>query len=288
MNAPLKPQAARDWQAPVTIHPVGVVISDFHDFSQPTSYDSDSVIEFRPDLTEALIGLEHFSHIHILYYQHRRTEWQKAMGLSDNDDQVLTMPLSGEPTCKGIYTTRTPARPSGIGSCVAEVIARDKNRLTVKGLDAFNGTSVLDIKIYIPRYDSFPLADAPLHWCARHGMDVTSRLLHWDTMNVGLTLGLRAGARALRELGITRSEATMAEVCGGHFFAQGIEGTTGCSILRHSMTFEDKSRDMAAWQLKLIAGDKSVTITMNDRLYAGADEVLGLADDILFASVVKA
>ncbi|MGB8600900.1 MAG: TrmO family methyltransferase [Rhizomicrobium sp.] len=278
--------APRSWQDPVTITPVGVVVSDFNDFTQPTNYDSESVIEFRPELTDALIGIEHFSHIHVLYYQHRRLEWQKAMGLSNTDEQVLTMPMSGEPSCKGIYTTRTPARPSGTGSCIVEYVSRDKNRLTVRGLDAFNGTSVLDIKIYIPRYDSFPMADAPLHWCARHDMGVTSRLLHWDTMNVGLTLGLRAGARALRELGISRGQASLATVHGGHFFAQGIEGTTGCSSLRHSMAFEDHSRTMSEWLLKLETSDgHSVSIQLHDRLYAGADEVLSLSDDILFSSV---
>jgi tRNA (adenine37-N6)-methyltransferase len=276
----------QSWQAPVTIKPIGVVVSDFREFNQMTNYDSESVIEIREDLTDALIGLEHFSHMHVMYYQHRRADWQKTMGLSNSDEQVLTMPLSGEPTCKGIYTTRTPARPSGIGSCVVELLRRDKNRLTVRGLDAFDGTSILDIKIYIPRYDSFPLADAPLHWCSRHGMDVTSRLLHWDTMNVGLTLGLRAGSRAMRELGIARGDATHAAVAGGHFFAQGIEGVTGCSVLHDAMEFEDKSRNMGDWVLRLRTANDMAIIRLHDRLYAGADEVLGLADDILFSSVV--
>jgi tRNA (adenine37-N6)-methyltransferase len=276
------------WQDPVTINPIGVVESEFREFIQATNYESESVIAIREDLTDALIGLEHFSHIHVMYYQHRRKDWQKAMGLSQGDEQVLTMPLSGEPTCKGIYTTRTPARPSGIGSCVAELIKREKNRLTVRGLDAFDGTAVLDIKIYIPRYDSFPMADAPLHWCSRHGMDVTSRLLHWDTMNVGLMLGLRAGARAMRELGIARGEAQKATVAGGHFFAQGVEGATGCSVLHRNLEFEDKSRTMGDWLLRLETAGKTATVRLNDRLYAGADEVIAMADDILFADVAVA
>ncbi|MFZ3132631.1 MAG: hypothetical protein WA125_16420, partial [Desulfosporosinus sp.] len=65
-------------------------------------------------------------------------------------------------------------------------------------------------------------------------LSTTSRHLHWETINVGLTLGLRTGAKALQVLGIGRSEAVRAEVIGGHFFAQGIEGATGCS--GHRMT----------------------------------------------------
>ncbi len=276
-----------DWRAPVTITPVGVVESEFKDFSQPTRYDAESVIAIREELADGLIGIEHFSHIHVLYYQHRKKEWQKAMGLSSTDDQVLTMPLAGEPTCKGVWTSRSPARPSGIGSCIVELVRRDKNRLTVKGLDAFDGTAVLDIKIYIPRYDSFPMADAPLHWCARHDIDVTSRLLHWDTMSVGLTLGLRAGQRALKELDLSRCEADHATVVGGQFFAQGVEGVTGCSVLRHNLDFVDKARSIADWSLTLTKGARTVEIRLADRLYAGADEVLSLSDEILFAGVTS-
>lgn len=273
------------WQDSVSIAPIGVVESGFSDFSQPTSYESESTLVIREDLAEGLIGIEHFSHIHVLYFQHRKKDWQKAMGLSQTDEQVLTMPLAGEPTCKGIYTSRSPARPSGIGSCIVELLRRDGNRLLVKGLDAFSGTPLLDIKIYVPRYDSFPMADAPLHWCARHGIDTTSRLLHWDTMNVGLTLGLKVGQRAMKELDLSRGDADHATVTGGQFFAQGVEGITGCSILRHNLEFIDKARSIADWSLVLKKGARQVEIRLADRLYAGADEVLSLPDEQLFTSV---
>jgi len=276
---------SRDWQEPVTIRPIGVVISDFKDFTQPTSYTAESVISIREDLAEALIGLEHFSHIHVMYYQHLRKEWQKHAKWTETDEQILTTPIVGEPTCKGVYTSRAPARPSGIGSCVVELLRREGARLHVRGLDAFDGTSVLDIKIYIPRYDSFPLADAPLHWCNRHGIETTSRMLHWDTMNVGLTLGLRAGQRALRALGLGRSDAKRAVVSGGNFFAQGVEGVTGCSVLDGTMSFTEKMASIGAWSVRLEGGAGAVTVRLHDRLYAGADEVLSVSDDLLFASV---
>lgn len=151
----------------VSIMPIGTVISEFKEFSQRTDYAAQSVIEIREDLTEGLTGLEHFSHLHVIYHQNRRKQWQKHVGWNDSGEQILTMPLMGEPSCKGIYTTRSPARPSGLGSCVVELLHRDRNRLHVRGLDALDGTPVLDIKIYIPRYDCFPFADAPLHWCQK-------------------------------------------------------------------------------------------------------------------------
>lgn len=275
------------WQESVTIRPIGVVESEFRDFPQKTSYEAESVIAIREDLADGLLGLEHFSHIHVLYYQHRRKDWQKHVRWTETEEQILTMPVTGEPTCKGIYTSRSPARPSGIGSCIVELLRRDGNRLHVRGLDAFDGTAVLDIKIYIPRYDSFPLADAPLHWCNRHGLETTSRLLHWDTMNVGLALGMRTGLRAMRELGLGRSDPKHAVVDGGNFFAQGIEGVTGCSVLHATMAFTDRLASIDTWIVRLEAGATAVVLRLHDRLFAGADEVLSVSDDVLFASVER-
>jgi len=274
-----------DWQQAVSIHPIGVVVSEFRDFTQRTNYESESVIQIREDLADGLLGLEHFSHIWVLYHQHRRKEWQRSVGWADSDEQILTMPLIGEPTCKGIYTTRSPARPSGLGSCVVQLLKREGNLLYVKGLDAFDGTAVLDIKIYIPRYDCFPQADAPLHWCQKTEMATTSRMLHWDTMNVGLTLGMRAGKRVLQELGLGRSDKKQATVRGGSFFGQGVEAVTGCSVLHGTMEFVEDPKAIADWYVKLETAEKSVCLKVADRLYAGADEVLDTPDEILFSSV---
>jgi tRNA-Thr(GGU) m(6)t(6)A37 methyltransferase TsaA len=277
---------SNEWQQSVTIRPIGVVVSELKNFDQIPNYREESCLSIREDLTEGLQGLEHFSHLHVIYSQHRRNEWKKLAHIPDGEE-ILTMPLIGEPTCKGIYTSRSPARPSGMGSCIVELLRRDGNKLHVRGLDAVDGTPILDLKIYIPRYDSFPLADAPLHWCQKTEMLTTSRLLHWDTMNVALTLGMRAGQRALHELGIARGDARHAVVHGGSFFGQGVEAVTGCSVLHGSMTFEEKAKSLADWFVELEAGRRSVVIKVKDHLYSGADEVLSLRDEHLFTSVIE-
>ncbi len=269
------------WQQPVTIRPIGVVVSDFKNFEQPWTYQSDSSIAIREDLAEGLIGLEHFSHIHVLYRQHRREEWKRRAHIPEGEE-MLTMPLMGEPTCKGIYTSRSPARPSGIGSCIVELLQRERNLLTVRGLDAVDGTPVLDIKIYIPRYDCFPWAEAPLHWCQKTEMLTTSRLLHWDTMNVALTLGMRAGQRAMHALGLARGAGARAVVHGGSFFGQGVEAITGCSVLHRTMEFEEKPKSLHDWFVRLEADGRAVEVRINDQLYSGADEVLSAPDEQLF------
>lgn len=270
----------------VSIRPVGVVVSDFKDCSRTYNYNNESVIYMRPDLTDALIGLECFSHIHVIYHQHRQEDWLQLIKW-EQDELPLTIPNANEPVCQGIYAARSPARPSAIGSCVVEIIKREGSRLYVKGLDALDGTPVLDIKIYIPKYDSFPFAEVPLNSCMGNELITTSRNMHWDIINVGLTLGLKTGSKALQTLGIGRGEALRAEVVGGHFFAQGVEAATGCSILRNNMIFEEINTSLGEWKLTLVGQDSEVEIRLNDHRYAGAHEVLEVDEDILFAVVQK-
>jgi hypothetical protein len=95
--------------APVTIRPVGRVVSDFRDYEAVHDYEAPSTIEMRADLLPALAGIEHFSHLHVAYFQHRRAGWMAWAEEEGGHD--LTMPLSGSPFRKGVYTTRAPARP---------------------------------------------------------------------------------------------------------------------------------------------------------------------------------
>jgi tRNA-Thr(GGU) m(6)t(6)A37 methyltransferase TsaA len=270
-----------DWQQPVTIRPIGVVISELKNFDQLPTYREESCLSIREDLTQGLIGLEHFSHLHVIYRQHRREEWKRRANIPEGEE-MLTLPLMGEPTCKGVYTSRSPARPSGMGSCIVEILGRDRNQLHVRGLDAVDGTPILDIKIYIPRYDCFPFADAPLHWCQKTEMLTTSRLLHWDTRNVALTLGMRAGQLAMHQLDVTRGTATRAVVQGGSFFGQGVEAVTGCSMVHGTMEFVEKPKSLTDWFVLLEANGRSVRIQVKDHLYSGADEVLSLKEEHLF------
>ncbi|HWQ43341.1 MAG TPA: tRNA (N6-threonylcarbamoyladenosine(37)-N6)-methyltransferase TrmO [Desulfosporosinus sp.] len=273
-------------QEPVSIKPVGVVVSDFKKVSKTYDYQKESMLYMREDLTDALIGLEYFSHLHVIYSQHRRKDWLNLIEWK-SEEPPITLPFASEPACQGVYSTRSPSRPSAMGSCVVELVRHEGNRLYVKGLDAIDGTPILDIKIYIPHYDAFPFAETPLNWCMGNALSTTSRHLHWDTINVGLTLGLRTGAKALQALEIGRGEAVRAEVIGGHFFAQGIEGATGCSVLRGNLLFEDNNQSPGQWKLKLVGQDSTVEISLKDQIYSGAAEVLEVEDAILFATLKK-
>jgi tRNA (Thr-GGU) A37 N-methylase len=81
----------------------------------------------------------------------------------------------GDPTLPllGIFATRTQLRPNPIGVSIVPLLARKGNELRVRGLDAIDGTPVLDVKPYIPHYDSVPQATIPA-WAS----EVVERRLH--------------------------------------------------------------------------------------------------------------
>ena len=59
------------------------------------------------------------------------------------------------------FATRSQLRPNYLGVSAVELLARDGATLSVRGLDAIDGTPVLDIKPYLPEYDAVPGARIP-------------------------------------------------------------------------------------------------------------------------------
>jgi len=98
-----------------------------------------SRIVFREDLTEALEGVEEFSHLFVLFWLHE---------MSDEDKRVMKVRPRGRSDMPllGIFATRTPHRPNPIGLTRVKLLKAEGNVITVQGLDAFDGTPVLDIK----------------------------------------------------------------------------------------------------------------------------------------------
>jgi tRNA-Thr(GGU) m(6)t(6)A37 methyltransferase TsaA len=54
---------------------------------------------------------------------------------------------------RGVFATRSPNRPNPIGLTVVELLERKGNILKVKGIDMLDGTPLLDIKPYVPKFD---------------------------------------------------------------------------------------------------------------------------------------
>ncbi len=139
---------------------IGVVSSDI---KQPIRHgwrEVVSEITIDSELTEALDGLDDFSHIIVLYWMHQFDRGRK-LPLKVHPMGNQDLPLTGR------FATRSPSRFNPIGQVTVELLERRANVLKVKGLDAIDGTPVIDIKPYIPGYDSATDARAA-RWMPQH------------------------------------------------------------------------------------------------------------------------
>jgi tRNA-Thr(GGU) m(6)t(6)A37 methyltransferase TsaA len=115
-----------------------------------------SQIVFREDLEEALDGIEKFSHIFVIFWMHEISKEDRRT-IKVHPRGRMDMPLLGA------FATRTPHRPNPIGLTVVELLKVEGNVATVRGLDAFDGTLVLDIKPF-DHWDVPEDASVPEWW----------------------------------------------------------------------------------------------------------------------------
>ncbi|MEM0363249.1 MAG: tRNA (N6-threonylcarbamoyladenosine(37)-N6)-methyltransferase TrmO [Sulfolobaceae archaeon] len=104
-------------------------------------------IHINEEYSEGLKGLEEFSHIIVIYHLH----------LSSFDGR-LTREKKGNRV--GVFATRSQIRPNPIGISVAELLEIKNNVIIAKGINAFDGTPVLDIKPY-DKWDSISNIKVP-------------------------------------------------------------------------------------------------------------------------------
>ncbi len=111
----------------------------------------ESRLEMLPEHLARLDGIEAYSHVLVVTYL------DIAAGAPEKPE-TLTL-ASGR--SYGIFATRSQLRPNHLGVSAVELLARDGATLSVRGLDAIDGTPVLDIKPYLPEYDAVPGARIP-------------------------------------------------------------------------------------------------------------------------------
>lgn len=104
-----------------------------------------SEIVINSSLVEALEGIEEFSHLLVLYWAHRVPPDARSL------TKVHPMGRKDLPLV-GVFSTCSPARPNPIGVTAVRLLERKGNVLRVEGLDAIDGTPVIDIKPYNPVY----------------------------------------------------------------------------------------------------------------------------------------
>ncbi|MGE0599220.1 MAG: SAM-dependent methyltransferase [Dehalococcoidia bacterium] len=111
----------------------------------------ESRLEFLTEHETRLSGIEGYSHLIVVTYL------DVAAGAPEKPE-TLTL-ASGN--AYGIFATRSQLRPNHLGVSVVELLGREGTSVRVRGLDAIDGTPVLDVKPYLPEYDSVPDARMP-------------------------------------------------------------------------------------------------------------------------------
>jgi len=108
--------------------------------------DSTGVVVVSKKYAAGLKDIETFTHIYLLYHFHHAGA------------VALVRPTFLDDKPHGIFASRHPCRPNGIGLTIVELKKRKGNKLIVSGIDVLDGTPLLDIKPYIPRFDYHPNA----------------------------------------------------------------------------------------------------------------------------------
>jgi len=127
-----------------TLHPIGLI----------RKKDDTAWIEIFADYREALLGLEGFSHIHVLFWFHENDTAELRRTLQVHPRKDPSNPLTG------VFATHSPKRPNLVGLTRCRILGIDGNRIAIDAIDARDGSPVIDIKCFIP--DAQPLADVRL------------------------------------------------------------------------------------------------------------------------------
>jgi tRNA-Thr(GGU) m(6)t(6)A37 methyltransferase TsaA len=130
----------------ITYKPIGVIHSPFKEPKgtpiQPEGARGiDGTVEVFPEYAEGLKDLEGFSHIILIYHFHL------SKGAS------LTAKPFMDSESRGVFAMRGPSRPNPIGISVVRLVRIENSILHIQDVDIVDGTPLLDIKPYVPRFD---------------------------------------------------------------------------------------------------------------------------------------
>jgi tRNA-Thr(GGU) m(6)t(6)A37 methyltransferase TsaA len=125
--------------------PIGIIHSPFRERGgmpiQAALSDAEGTVEVYPDYAAGLADVEGFSHLTLVYWFHLSDGYR--LSVRPFLDQVQ----------RGLFATRFPGRPNPIGISTVELLAREGNRLLVRGVDVLDGTPLLDLKPFVPAFD---------------------------------------------------------------------------------------------------------------------------------------
>lgn len=153
----------------LTCRPIGFVRSGKH-LKHAARHQPDETIEERnrielvrvPGYEEALHDLAGFDRVWLIWWFHLNTRWRSKI-----------LPPFGPDNRLGLFSTRSPHRPNPIGITPVRLYSVKKLTLEIGPCDLVDGTPILDIKPYLPPYDSFP--DSATGWWGEYAKTEAAR-----------------------------------------------------------------------------------------------------------------
>jgi tRNA-Thr(GGU) m(6)t(6)A37 methyltransferase TsaA len=121
-------------QSSFYLNPVGMV----------RKTDEKTWIEIFDEYADALLGLDGFSHIYVLYWFHENDGAEKRRTLQVHPRKDPANPLTG------VFATHSPVRPNLIALTLCRIESISGNIIQIQEIDAIDGSPVIDIKCYIP------------------------------------------------------------------------------------------------------------------------------------------
>ncbi|RCW58685.1 tRNA (N6-threonylcarbamoyladenosine(37)-N6)-methyltransferase TrmO [Halanaerobium sp. ST460_2HS_T2] len=196
-----------------------------------------SIIEVEEEYLDGLDKIEDYEYLQILFYFHK----------SEGYDLISKRRKGSE---RGLFTSRSPRRPTPIGITTVELLKREGNKLHVYGLDAIDGTPVIDIKPYASFMDQPTLSLQKKTPRYRINKLIRYQNLHDLLLKTGelhghycpfLALGVLAAADALKRLVAENDgmEDLLAVVESNSCFSDGIQYVAGTTFGNNSIIYRD-------------------------------------------------
>ncbi len=129
----------------VIYRPIGVIRNDFPKGIDPKMVrNAESILAMDARCIPAMDGLEKFRYVTVIYHMDRAPGYrEKVHPMGD-----------GSIPKRGVLSTRSPCRPNPLGMTTVEVLGVQGNTIRVTGLDALDGSPIIDIKPYEEHFDS--------------------------------------------------------------------------------------------------------------------------------------
>ena len=134
-----------------SLAPIAYVKNNVNRLERRDWGDVRSEVVFLPEFMDGLSRLEEYSHIYVIFYLHRQSGYR--LRVHPRGDENLPL--------YGVFATRSPTHPNNLGLTLVRLLEVRGNSILVKGLDALDGTPVLDVKPYTGELERLGETDYP-------------------------------------------------------------------------------------------------------------------------------